>query len=174
LTSTVGSIAKYVYRLNSTFDPDSTGTGHQPMFRDTFAGIYDHYSVVSSRVVVKFVNSSTTTYHTGVLIDDDGSTSTNIDVLCEDTNGLTVMLPALTGSLSTHTFSVNWDAKKYLGIDPYASETYKTAVGSNPAEESDITCWAVPTDGTSTATVVIDVMIEYLVLWTELSSPSGS
>lgn len=174
LASTTGSIAKYYYRLNSTFDPDVTGAGHQPMFRDTFASIYDHYSVVSTKVTVKFANTSTVSYHTGVLIDDDGSTSTNIDTLCEDTQGQTEMLPPLSGSLSSHTYHVRWDCEKYLGINPFASETYKTATGSNPAEESQLAIWAVPTDGSSSASVVVTVMLEYTVLWTELASPSQS
>jgi len=174
LVSAAGSIAKQVYRLNSTFDPDSTGIGHQPMFRDTFAAIYDHYSVVSTKFRVKFVNTSNVSYHVGALIDDDGATSTTVDTLCEDTNGRTVMLPPVTGSLSSTTIDVSWDAKKFLGIDPFTSETYKTAVGSNPAEESDMTIWATPTDGISSPTILADVMIEYTVLWTELTSPTQS
>jgi len=48
---------KYTFRLNSTFDPDLTGTGHQPLGRDQFAGVlYNKYRVHSVRVVVSFSN----------------------------------------------------------------------------------------------------------------------
>ncbi len=47
----------YTFRLNSTFDPDLTGTGHQPLGRDQFAGIlYNRYRVHSVQVHVSFSN----------------------------------------------------------------------------------------------------------------------
>jgi len=55
---TPGSVTDYyTFRLNSTFDPDLTGTGHQPLGRDQFAGVlYNRYRVHSVRVVVEFSN----------------------------------------------------------------------------------------------------------------------
>jgi hypothetical protein len=173
LTVSGGSLQKYVYRLNSTFDPDLTGVGHQPLFRDTYAAIYDHYSVVSAKALIKFINTSSVAFHIGCLIDDDNTTSTTLDTLCEQSHGQHKVVPPVTGSLSTHTFNVTWDCKKILGIDPFASETYKTAVGSNPAEESDLTVWALSIDA-SANTVYFDIEIEYTVLWTELSTPVQS
>lgn len=38
---------EYQFNLNSTFDPNLTGTGHQPMFRDQLAVIYNKYRVHS-------------------------------------------------------------------------------------------------------------------------------
>jgi len=70
-------------------------------------------------------------------------------------------------------FTVAWDCKKVLGINPFSSETYKTAVGSNPAEESDLIIWAVDENG-NTGSVLMNIEIDYLVLWTELTTPSGS
>jgi hypothetical protein len=173
LASTLGTIAKYVYRLNSTFDPDYTGVGHQPMFRDTYAAIYDHYSVIRTKATIKFVNTTAVAFNVGCIIEDDGSSTTLLDNICEQSHGQHRLLPALNGSLSSSTFTVTWDCKKVLGIDPFASETYKTAVGSNPAEESTLVVWALPIDG-STATLYFDILLEYEVLWTELATPTGS
>jgi len=41
-----------VYSVNSIFDPDQTGIGHQPMFRDNYAAIYSTYRVNYSTVTV--------------------------------------------------------------------------------------------------------------------------
>ena len=34
-----------VFRVNSIYDPNYTGAGHQPMFRDNYAAIYEQYRV---------------------------------------------------------------------------------------------------------------------------------
>jgi hypothetical protein len=40
--STSSTIASaYVFRLNDTYDPDYTGVGHQPMYRDQMFALYD-------------------------------------------------------------------------------------------------------------------------------------
>lgn len=39
----------YTFRLNSMFDPNFTGTGHQPLFRDVMTGIFAHYRVNSCK-----------------------------------------------------------------------------------------------------------------------------
>jgi hypothetical protein len=173
ITSTAGSLAKYVFRWNSTFDPDFTGTGHQPLYRDTFAGIYDQYAVVSAIAVVKFANTSGDPWVVGVLSEDDATSSTTISVLCEQATGQHKLLPPVTGSLSSGTFNASFDAKKRLGIDPFTSELYKTAVGSNPTEESDLVIWGYDTSGGS-STVTFDIELVQTVLWTELTSPTQS
>lgn len=37
----------YSFNLNSTFDPNRTGVGHQPYGRDSLAAIYNRYRVIS-------------------------------------------------------------------------------------------------------------------------------
>jgi hypothetical protein len=160
-------------RWNSTFDPDATGGGHQPLYRDTFASVYDHYSVISARAQIRLINDTADPFICGVVTDDDTSGSSSIDTLCEQTHGLHALLNPLTGSRSSVRFIASWDCKQVLGIDPYTSETYKTAVGSNPAEESDLIIWAANV-GNNTSGLIVDVEMEYDVLWTELTTPTGS
>lgn len=173
LTITSGSLAKQVMRWNSTFDPDSTGTGHQPLYRDIFASIYDQYAVISASIEVKFVNNTTSTIVCGIVSEDDATSSSTVDTLCEQALGEHTILPPLTGALSTHTFKMNWNCKDFLHIDPFASQTYKTAVGSNPSEESDLVLWATDFDAASIS-VTAHVTLVQEVLWTELTSPTQS
>lgn len=42
-----------VYRLNSLYDPDLTGAGHQPMYRDQLAALYATYRVTHVEVAVR-------------------------------------------------------------------------------------------------------------------------
>lgn len=175
LISTAGSLAKQVMYLNSTFDPDNSGTGHQPLYRDTYAVVYDNYSVVSCRAIVTFVSLATTTsVSAGAVFDDNNTSSTSPTTLMEQNSGKHHLIPPLTGSISSHTISFDWDCKSYLGIDPFTSEMYKTDVGANPTELGSLIIWSVPADGSSTATVQVQVTLEQTVLWSELSTPTQS
>ena len=37
-----------VFKVNSLYDPDHSGVGHQPFFRDMWASQYDYYSVIKT------------------------------------------------------------------------------------------------------------------------------
>jgi hypothetical protein len=175
IASTAGSIAKQLFYVNSVWDPDASGTGHQPLYRDTFAAVYDQYAVISADIEVTFVAySGTIPLLVGCVIDDDGTTSTTANTLMEQSHGQSALIPWATGAPSTIKFKVHWDCKKILQIDPFSSETYKTAVGSNPTEVSSLLCWMNPADGSSSLTTYMHVMIEQTVLWTELSTPVQS
>ncbi len=173
--STTGALNTYIFRWNSTFDPDFSGTGHQPLFRDTYASVYDQYAVVRASARIRFDNTSSSVgFIVGVVTDDDTTPSTTFQTLMEQSHGVQTSLTALAGSHSSHEFSVSWDASKILNIDPFSSETYKTAVGSNPTEISSLVMWSKPIDGSSTATCLITIELVQEVLWTELSTPTQS
>jgi len=174
LTSTAGSFASTGLRWNSTYDPDYTNTGHQPLYRDTFAAIYDHYAVVSARAIIT-VNSATSDVSgiVAAVTDDDSSPTTNVDTFMEQNHGYRRYIGSQNGGSSQAKMNLAWDCKSVLGIDPYASQTYKTAVDSNPSEESLL--WIkYSCAGGGTGTVYVDIVMEFDTLWTELSTPTGS
>jgi hypothetical protein len=123
--------------------------------------------------MVRIQNDTTDPFLVGVCTDDDSTPSTTLDTLCEQAHGEQSMLTPLTGSRSSVKFQVGWSCKKVLGINPFASETYKTAVGSNPDEASTLVLWAADAAG-STNSVIFDIELEQDVLWTELSTPTQS
>lgn len=174
LTSTSGSIGKQVMNLNSTFDPDQSGVGHQPLYRDTYAAIYDQYAVVSAKITASFVVNSTQACICGVVIDDDATTATSASTLMEQNLGIHQLVSQATGSPNSWTVSMEWDCKKHLGVDPFASLTYKTQVGGNPTELVNCLLWAVPADQLATTVTWVNVTLEQTVLWTELQTPTAS
>jgi hypothetical protein len=52
LSSVAGAVVTYVFRANDLFDPDLTGTGHQPMGFDQMMVFYQHFCVVKARIIV--------------------------------------------------------------------------------------------------------------------------
>jgi len=51
-TTASGNLGDNVYRGNSIFDPDLTGTGGQPMGTDQWANFYSFYTVLGSKIEV--------------------------------------------------------------------------------------------------------------------------
>jgi hypothetical protein len=173
LQSASGSVAQYVFRWNSIFDPDFTSAGHQPLYHDTYGAIYDHYSVVSARAKIRFLARGVANTFMCVNTDDDTTPSVTGDTLAEQSHGVHDILGYATGGGASLTFNVSWDCKKVLGIDPYASQTYKTAFGSNPSEISTLCMTAIALGGGSTDTD-FDIELEFDCLFTELATPVQS
>lgn len=57
--TSIGSFSQYQFNLNSTWDPDRTGVGHQPYGRDTYSQLYNRYRVVSCSYRVAAIPSNT-------------------------------------------------------------------------------------------------------------------
>jgi len=54
----LGAMTNQVFRLNSLYDPDFTGGGHQPMGFDQLAGLYNRYRVDKVNVRCTFHKNS--------------------------------------------------------------------------------------------------------------------
>jgi len=52
LTSTTGTPGGWIFNINSLFDPDQTGVGHQPYFYDQLAAIYNAYVVTACKIEI--------------------------------------------------------------------------------------------------------------------------
>lgn len=155
------------------YDPDFTGTGHQPLYRDQYAAIYNFYSVLCTKVRVTFTNTDVDNpFLVGCVTDEDATASTSFQTLMEQNNGVFSQLTALSGSRSMVTFNLKWDPVDILGVNPYESAGYRTAIGDNPTLDSFLILWAQIEDGSSSALVGATVEFEYDVLWSELLTPS--
>lgn len=78
VSPTSAALGNYVFSANGCYDPDITGTGHQPLYFDQYMAVYDHYLVVRSAIRVTALPNATTPYTLTVMPNDDnGSTSVN-------------------------------------------------------------------------------------------------
>lgn len=173
IPSTAGSLGKYFFSCNSIFDPDRTATGHQPLYHDTYQGIYDHYAVIDSKLTYRFINTSTSYFNAGCTIEDDSGGTTVVDTVIEQSTGLTTLIGPVSSSHSYYQGVKTWNCMRDLNIDPYTSEQYKANFGSNPVEESAYMLWANDAGGGSN-NLLFQAIIEYTVLFTELQTPTQS
>jgi len=62
LTCTSGVPQKLTYYANGMYAiKSSPGGGHQPLFFDQLTALYNHYTVIGSKITFKWVNASTST-----------------------------------------------------------------------------------------------------------------
>ena len=75
--TTTGSVNNndYVYNLNSIYDPNRTGTGHQPQGHDIWTGMYNRYRVDGCKVTINFVGSTAGYGTTLCLVPSNDATS---------------------------------------------------------------------------------------------------
>jgi len=174
LTSTSGAISKFQWIANSIFDPDYTATGHQPLFRDEYASIYNHYIVPTSTIIARFTNLSTTAGSLcGIGLDDDTTMTTTPDTAVEQQEGRNGYLTPLGGSRSTITLKKTFNHKKMYGTNPRADLTARTAMTASPTEQSVFNTWVSGFNG-ATTTAEIEITIYFTVILSELKTPVQS
>jgi len=160
------------FSCNSMFDPNTTGVGHQPLYRDEFAALYNHYRVISSKVKVRIqrLNSATDNLPAVILVDIDDDAATNIDIRTQMEEGRNVKFIA--GDMRPTVITKSWNAKKHFPSG--TMQNLSAAVGSNPAEQSYYNIMVQPTDLASIVSFHATVEIEYYVQWFEKKTPTPS
>lgn len=134
LSSNTVTVAAHQFRLNSTFDPDVTGTGTQPYGRDQVAGMYGHYIVNGATVKVTFANGGTNgPTQCTIRATTDGTVPTDIDAESERINGKMVTVSPGESKILTAYYPI----APLVGVSKsaYAGNIYNSsAVGNNPVK----------------------------------------
>jgi hypothetical protein len=172
VTSTTGAIGFNTFNANSIFDPDATGIGHQPMFRDNYASIYDQYVVIGSKITVHFAAQTAQNWAVGICGDDDSAFSPTLSVKMESNNSVYTVLNG-TGS-GARTLTMTFEPNEDFGVDAKSDGSSQTTMGSNPSELWCFGVWGHLIDASLTGKLDFTVEIEYTVKCSELITGSGS
>lgn len=161
LGSTVGALDVHQFRANSLFDPDLTGTGHQPFGFDQAALYYNHYDVLSAKITLKSTSGTVITlpYAFGIYLSDDSSTYIDWRYFAEAKRGT----HRIVGNESRNvvTCSGNFNKKRFW-TKSMAQSTTTAAVTANPSEIAVFNLWFQPLDrASSTTTALFQVIIEF-------------
>jgi len=137
LSSTSGTVASYVFALNGCFDPDITGTGHQPMGFDQMMAFYNHYCVVRTKAVVRFSSASGNAGTVCLRVDAGSTPLTDIERIMEFGGNVTASIEALGAFGASKVLDLTVDIAKHQGINPsaiLADSTLRGDAAANPAE----------------------------------------
>lgn len=132
-------------RLNSLFDPDQTGTGHQPYGRDTMASIYQRYKVFDVNIVLKVISPSETSCVLGCLITGPSNSGDTIQGLTIDQvreKNMCSIHYCTSNEVKSLTKKMHIRLCDVMGITPaqYKNDLDNTTAGSggNPSDECAI------------------------------------
>lgn len=161
----------WIFSANGIYDPDFTGTGHQPSGFDQLIAMYDHFVVIGAKAIVTFVNSDTSdSMICGIDVRDSINAESDVRVVIESGTAKYVNLsPRDAGTnQATVTYSVN--PARFLGRSkPLSDPNLKGSASANPVEQCYFHMFNANLDdqGTQGTPVTANVVIEYQVMFIE-------
>jgi len=168
VTGSASSLVSQVFTGNGAYDPNITGTGHQPMGFDQMMVFFNHYTVLASRIRVVFQNNSAFTTHVGLMVSGSSAVDTNYQVNVENGEMIyTILTPSgIDGSIATLRTSVN--TASFQGVQDAMDVTDLSGdVASNPAELNYYHLLIWNPVSASVPVVYCDTYIEYDVMFHE-------
>jgi len=170
MTSTAGSTVTQTFRMNSIFDPDFTGVGHQPYGHDQWSPLYNTYVVLGSKLKATWspltendVGTSRGPWNVLTVGDDDGSVPGSVLATCELPRCDNKVVCSKLGGNNMKVTTLTYSPVRDLGLDPF-DDTVGAAVGANPSRVYFGSCQANDINST-TSSLMLKVEIEYLVLF---------
>lgn len=167
LDPTAGQFKTYVYRANGLYDPNYTGTGHQPMGYDNLATLYSHYCVTKSRMKFTQITAPANPICFGVLVTDQNGSSGPWPAVTEQNPNIVSFAFPTQGSLSKLVVKKEWDLLKMTGVKDGIGSSYSSAVGADPTDTQYFVLFYQALDqSTDCAAQWYVVEIEYDVVFT--------
>lgn len=144
LTSTANAVANHVFRMNSLFDPDFTGTGHQPYYFDQLATIYQRYTVIGSKLTATFtpipaaINGAGTTQLNGPVLcavwgDPTSTNTTTLSTIMETNTASSGLISTATGGNNRLVLSTNYSPETKLGLSN-GDDTVGSSTSNSPSQ----------------------------------------
>lgn len=128
VTVSTPGLGIYKWNLNSLWDPNRTGIGHQPYGFDSLAALYNRYRVISCKYVLSAISNDANVAYACLPANDTATVITNVSEARENPRAKfavqnpggtlkvlkgNVYLPALTGRTKT----------QYMSADSYQATT---------------------------------------------------
>lgn len=181
LTLGVSGVVGHTFRMNSLFDPDLTGTGHQPYYFDQLAALYQRYGVLSGKITCEFMPVTDAIalaqpvgpIVVGMRTDENGSFSTTLSTMMEEAVSTTTLIGGGNGGNNKAVMSKTFDPKRDLGIG-FDDDTLMAATNANPSSVWFASCMAANVGQSITGKVLLKVQLEFLVKFMRIVEVSGS
>ena len=142
------------------------------MYFDQLVAIYDHYTVLKSRIKITIFNNTDTMTNYTLYIDDDTTSNNTAYVAAQyDTAKTRYEKTQVAGAITMY---ATWDASKMFGPNPQAQDSLQGTSAANPTEQSYFTIITLDQGLTSGTTIGALVEIDYNCVWDEYVTTPAS
>lgn len=178
LSATAGVPSVHSFRINSLYDPDFSGTGHQPIGFDQLMGFYEHYCVLGAKLSATFVASNADPVQgsviCGIELSGNSTPTTALNDIFEQGNSRYRTLTNSNASgLVNVTHKVN--LSKFLGQKVLQEDANSGTASSNPTEVVWMHVFVAPVDvGVTTHTAYVNIKLDQIAVLHEPKPLAGS
>lgn len=160
------------FSCNGLYDPEVAAGGHQPLYFDQMAQLYNHYVVTGCKIEVEFGGQDTDPMVVGIALDDDGSlTYPNLGALCEQPGTVSRCI----ANADVVKLTRYWSLAKTFGAGSSTASQFRGSATANPTETQAFAVFARAVDVAATASsCTIHVTLTYFTEWKELKDIAGS
>lgn len=175
-------LVRHIFRANSCYDPNQTGTGHQPLGFDQWAIFYDHYTVVGSQCKAQFMSQGSSgsidSCVVGIHLADSSAPLPTTETLLEQPKSKHRMLTNANATQGV-TVTKNFSAKKFFGLQSIKDNRglVGASINANPTEDAYYSVYAAAYDSNlilNPNEIKVVVTVDYLVYFTERKTLTGS
>ena len=175
--SASGSIpGVYVFSANGIYDPNITGTGHQPRGFDQIMPLFENWTVIGSKIRAKVHTlSSTATNIVGITLMNTATALTDINDYMENPRTVKAILPSanINGDPEA-TLSMTFDNKFFGKNDPLDDPDLQGTSASNPPNQAYFHLWSNELSETVDISCRWLVDISYVSVFTTPVQPAAS
>lgn len=160
----------YVFSLTSLYDPDVTGTGHQPIGFDQLMPLYSRYTVVGAKATVTWNNSSGTQSMCCVAkIQGSTAASGSASQLIENGGCDYVTCSTSDSGRSSRTTVTKFSSNQFFGRDVRDDRDFQGTETTSPVDNAYLVLMVQPQDFAVANPDPVDctVLIEYTAILTE-------
>lgn len=167
-------VAAWIFRANSCFDPSFTGVGHQPRGFDQLMSLYDHGTVIGSKIDIGVYNGNSQGLTVACTTRDNSTPAASFDDLLEVPTISWTICPGVAGGGVTN-LTNNVSVSKFMGRPNVMTEDDLRFTRTFDAPDQcfyHVYC-GDPGAG-DPAAVQFQIRIEYVVVLTEPTMPIAS
>lgn len=174
----IGGLAtNRIFRANGMFDPDTTAGGNQPRFYDQMQALYDHFTVIGSKITVRMINTDTTHAVQCWITTRDSITSYTTPVdNTENAHCTSAVLGPKGSSKDQCTLTTKCNPAKFLGLaSPMSEFDLRGNAAADPLEQVLYHVGVADLNGSDDPLPVeMYITIDYIAVWTEIIQPGQS
>ena len=176
MLSTTGTPATYQFAANDMYDPNFTGTGHQPYQFDQLAALYNHWTVIASKITIKLIpyTSSQPAAQLSCYQNDDTIPLSTDPMVQAEYAGTRYRVLTANSTDSVNTIVYRFSAKKTFGGSVLSNTTLQGTGSASPSERTFWTMSLKALDGAATVQYFVNIKAEYTAVWSELKEVAQS